>query len=175
MGGGMMALCAVAFGLYLPRRQYLRTSVRVADTLRRHTATGPGEVIMLDYKEPSLAFYEGGTIRENPNLVLTDKLLQSAPPWMVITRDVWQSPKTEEAARRKLEVVQTVRGLDIAEEMRRRRSDGGAAEGSPDRRNGEIRAPGASDRSNRPPRLRRECTALNKLPVARRFLANRAG
>jgi 4-amino-4-deoxy-L-arabinose transferase-like glycosyltransferase len=137
MGGGMMALCAVAFGLYLPRAQYLRTSVRVADTLRRHDATGPGEVIMLDYKEPSLAFYEGGTIRENPNLVLTDKLLQSAPPWMVITRDVWQSPRTEEAARRKLEVVQSVRGLDIAEGMRSvevmvvRRRDGGQAAVSP--------------------------------------------
>jgi hypothetical protein len=92
---------------------------------------------MLDYKEPSLAFYEGGTIRENPNLVLTDKLLQSAPPWMVITRDVWQSPRTEEAARRKLEVVQSVRGLDIAEGMRRvevmvvRRRDGGQAAVSP--------------------------------------------
>ena len=36
-----------------------------ADVLRREGATGPGEAVMLDYKEPSLAFYQGGTIREH--------------------------------------------------------------------------------------------------------------
>jgi 4-amino-4-deoxy-L-arabinose transferase-like glycosyltransferase len=112
MGLGVLAVWLVAWTLYLPRAQYLRLSVRVADALRRHGATGPGQVQMLDYKEPSLAFYQGGTIREHPATRLTAQVLDAAAPWLVITRGVWD--RSDAAARARLEVVDEQRGLAYA-------------------------------------------------------------
>ena len=60
---------------------------------------------MLDYKEPSLAFYQGGTLREHRATIDTDGVLASAPRWLVITREVWErSPKD---ARDRVEIVET--------------------------------------------------------------------
>ena len=73
MGAGMLGLALLLFGVYLPTAPFLRLSI---DTAPRRCgedgATGPGQVVMLDYKEPSLAFYQGGTIREETALIATD-------------------------------------------------------------------------------------------------------
>jgi 4-amino-4-deoxy-L-arabinose transferase-like glycosyltransferase len=117
-GLGMAAVYAVLFGVYLPRADALRLSVRVADVLREHRARdggpgGAGGVVMLDYKEPSLAFYEGGTIREHSASALSHALLDTAPPWLVITDAVWA--KTPADVRARVEVVDSARGLAYAD------------------------------------------------------------
>ena len=112
MGVGAAAIFAVVFGLYLPRAGSLRVSARTADILIRNGATAPGSVAMLDYKEPSLAFYQGGTIREETAMRLTDELLDRSPAWLVITDRVWANAPAD--VRGRLEVVGTVRGLAYA-------------------------------------------------------------
>jgi 4-amino-4-deoxy-L-arabinose transferase-like glycosyltransferase len=113
LGLGMAAVYAVLFGVYLPRADYLSLSRRVAAVLHREGATGPGESVMLDYKEPSLAFYQGGTIRENSASVLSHRLLDAAPRWLVITDEVWQ--RTPADVRARVEVVRAVRGFAYAD------------------------------------------------------------
>lgn len=112
MGVGVLAVWVVAWTVYLPRAQYLRVSVRVADVLRRQGATGPGQALMLDYKEPSLAFYQGGAIREHPATQLTADHLRTGTPWFVVTSDVWD--RTAPDVRERVDVVDRFRGLAYA-------------------------------------------------------------
>src|SRR5205085_10736788 len=63
MGIGMLVLVGVLYGLYLPAARFLQISRQAADVLIEHGATHPGQAIMIDYKETSLPFYQGGTIR----------------------------------------------------------------------------------------------------------------
>jgi len=70
---------------------------------------------MLDYKEPSLAFYQGGTIREGTAMVASDKLLDSSPPWLVMTDQVYNARATDRA---RLEVVARLKGLDLSAGLR---------------------------------------------------------
>ena len=58
-GVGMMGLMTLMHLLLLPRAEFLKLSVRAAEVLSREGATAPGRAVMLDYKEPSLAFYQG--------------------------------------------------------------------------------------------------------------------
>jgi 4-amino-4-deoxy-L-arabinose transferase-like glycosyltransferase len=138
MGFGFAGVMALLFGLYLPRADFLRVSMRTADLLHDVGATGPGAAVqMLDYKEPSLAFYQGGTIRENSAMSLSDALLDAAPPWLVITDHVWR--KSPEAARDRVEVIGTVRGLAYADRgrvvevmvVRQRRAEPAVARNNP--------------------------------------------
>jgi 4-amino-4-deoxy-L-arabinose transferase-like glycosyltransferase len=101
------AVYAVAFALYLPRAPALRLSIRTAAILPNSDA------IMLDYKEPSLAFYQGGTIREESAMTLSSELLDGAPPWIVVTREVWDNSAQD--LRQRVEIVGTARGLAYAD------------------------------------------------------------
>jgi len=65
---------------------------------------------MLDYKEPSLAFYQGGTIREAKQGLLVHGRIDDLPPWLVVTRDIWE--KTPAALRDRLEVIASFWGLE---------------------------------------------------------------
>jgi 4-amino-4-deoxy-L-arabinose transferase-like glycosyltransferase len=112
LGAGAMAVWAMAWVVYLPGAQYLRVSVRTADVLRRHGATGPGQVLMLDYKEPSLAFYQGGAVREDPSMRLTEKHVEAGTPWYVITSAVWNN--SDPQVRDRFEVVGRVGGVAYA-------------------------------------------------------------
>lgn len=113
MGLGMAGVYAALFGLYLPQADFLRLSIRVADVLHHAGATGPGGSEMLDYKEPSLAFYQGGTIRENSAMTLSHALLDSAPSWLVITDTVWDASPPD--VRQRVRLVDSVRGLAYAD------------------------------------------------------------
>ena len=115
----MLVVVIALWTIFLPHSDPLRLSIRVADVLKREGATDAHQVVMLDYKEPSLAFYQGGTIRENPATALNDALVDNAPQWMVITKDVWQSPKSTASARDRLEVVASLHGLAYADSGRR--------------------------------------------------------
>ena len=117
--------------------------VLAAAVLIANGATGREQAVMLDYKEPSLAFYQGGTIREHSNLTLTPQLLEQVPradrpaareataarkekfvalpEWAVVTREVWDrsAPKPGQPdVRDLLDVVAAFRGLDVADGMR---------------------------------------------------------
>lgn len=113
MAGGMAMLVAVAFIGVLPGMEFLRVSKQAADFLITNDATGPGQVIMIDYKEPTLAFYQGGSIREewrNDFLSITQPIQWNR--WIVTTSDVWAT--VPEDRRERLEVVKTIEGLDYA-------------------------------------------------------------
>lgn len=117
MGLGMMVCVVVACTLYMPRAPFLRISNHVADVLIAQGATQPGEEKMIDYKEPSLAFYQGGTIREGQD----EKAIFSAPlprwpRWLVMTREVWNRLPPEDKPF--LQVIDTFKGWAYADRGR---------------------------------------------------------
>jgi hypothetical protein len=116
MGFGAALVYLVFFGIYLPRAGFLHLSKRTADVLIQHGATGAGQVEMLDYKEPSLAFYQGGTIREAEGLWLSSRFFDQLPPWLVITAEMWDKASPE--LKEKFEVVHTRRGWAYANRNR---------------------------------------------------------
>lgn len=118
MGIGMLVLAALFFGFYLPRAQFLQLAPRTAAVLKREGVVHRGDAYMLDYKEPSLAFYQGGSIRESPRMkeLVTRGYINDWTPWMVITRDVWNA--TPAATRARLQVIATFHGLAISDGMR---------------------------------------------------------
>jgi len=116
MGVGALVLAALLFGVYFPQSQPLRLSTRVAQLLKEHDVTHPGQVQMLDYKEPSLAFAQGGTIREAKHSLETIEHLETAPPWMVVTGALWE--KTPADIRSRLRIVgPRFSGLDYSESL----------------------------------------------------------
>jgi 4-amino-4-deoxy-L-arabinose transferase-like glycosyltransferase len=118
MGAGMLGLFALAYGAYLPRADFLRLSIETADALRARGATAPGQELMMDYREPSLAFYQGGTIREryfgdakSNFLALSNRGHWTR--WMVITRTAWN--EAEPASRKLLTPVASNYGMAYAD------------------------------------------------------------
>jgi 4-amino-4-deoxy-L-arabinose transferase-like glycosyltransferase len=91
LGTGMLVLIAILYGGFLPAVDELRVGQKLARILHDEGATSAGDVVMIDYKEPSLAFYQGGTIAQESDrrylAQVTNPLL--LPPWVVITRRAW--------------------------------------------------------------------------------------
>jgi 4-amino-4-deoxy-L-arabinose transferase-like glycosyltransferase len=116
LGIGMFCLTGLLYGVYFPRAQFLRLSILAADVLRKEGAIHPNDAIMTDYKEPSLAFYQGGTIRERLSPVIVKAKLDEWAPWIVMTRDVWDRSPPEVQAR--LQEVAHFHGLSVADGMR---------------------------------------------------------
>jgi 4-amino-4-deoxy-L-arabinose transferase-like glycosyltransferase len=119
LGLGALGLSVLITRGWLPECQYLQISQKVAAILQQHGATGRGDVLMLDYKEPSLGFYQGGTIRENSNSAITPGLLQTTgATWWVVTDEVWNATKPEIRAQF-TQAGDSVTGLDVADELRK--------------------------------------------------------
>jgi 4-amino-4-deoxy-L-arabinose transferase-like glycosyltransferase len=117
-GLAMFAVFTAMYLLILPHIPQLRVSERLADILISQGATHPGDAIMIDYKEPSLAFYQGGTIREqrhNDFLQITPS--SDWPRWIVLTRKIWDA--TPPPIRDQLQIVGDVSGLDYADNWRK--------------------------------------------------------
>jgi 4-amino-4-deoxy-L-arabinose transferase-like glycosyltransferase len=113
MGVGAAVLFAVLFGAYLPNADYLRLTPRLAATLReKHIA--PGDGIMIEYKEPGLAFYEGGDLIENADRAYLEKTPPGKwPTWIIMPRTLFDAKP--EAIRAKLQVIgEPVRGINYA-------------------------------------------------------------
>jgi 4-amino-4-deoxy-L-arabinose transferase-like glycosyltransferase len=113
MGVGMTAIFAVLFTLYLPNADFMRTSNRVAAILRpRHVA--PGDGVMIEYKEPSLAFYQGGSFVEKAgSRFLETTPSKEWPAWIVMPKSLWE--KTPASVRDHFEVAgEPVRGINYA-------------------------------------------------------------
>jgi 4-amino-4-deoxy-L-arabinose transferase-like glycosyltransferase len=107
MGGGMMLVIALLFGGYLANAPFFKTSQRVAQALRSEGAVDSGDAIMIDYKEDSLAFYQGGTIRRADTGVF-DAPRAEWPMWVVISARAWDPLPA--AVRDEFDVVARVRG-----------------------------------------------------------------
>ncbi|HMB94495.1 MAG TPA: phospholipid carrier-dependent glycosyltransferase, partial [Tepidisphaeraceae bacterium] len=117
-GFAMFVVVAVLYALILPRTNWLRVSQRVADILIHQGATHEHDAIMIDYKEPSLAFYQGGTIREQRN----NDYIHTTPPsgwprWIVLTSEVWN--QTPPPIKDQLQIIGDVKGLDYADGWRK--------------------------------------------------------
>ena len=121
MGGGMIAMMALLFGLFVPRIESLRLSPRIAEILKQNggdaSATKPGDVQMIAYKEPSLAFYQGGTIREqSKNDFLITHPIADWPKFVVIREDAWKKMPADVTTN--LDVLGEVRGIDLPDSGR---------------------------------------------------------
>jgi 4-amino-4-deoxy-L-arabinose transferase-like glycosyltransferase len=113
MAAATFTVLALLFTWYLPRAQFLHLSQRVGVYLQSINATTQGDVYMIDYKEDSLPFYQGGSIRPQPkNTYLAEIPSEKWPNYLVITREIWNS--TPESAKTHLEVLQTFRGWAYA-------------------------------------------------------------
>jgi 4-amino-4-deoxy-L-arabinose transferase-like glycosyltransferase len=117
MGVGAMIFAGLLFGAFFPRAQPLRCSINVARVLRQNDVVHPGQVLMLDYKEPSLAFYQGGTIREAKHAQPVMQHVDAAPPWLVLTRDVWDA--APQSSRDRLQIVASFKAFAYSDGLRR--------------------------------------------------------
>jgi 4-amino-4-deoxy-L-arabinose transferase-like glycosyltransferase len=112
---GFATVVLTAYSIYLPRASFMQLPRRVAAELARVGVAGdgarPGQVVMIDFKEPSLAFYQGGSIREAADDYLVKSKTQA--PWVVLTEEVYHSIPADVAAR--LEVVSSLHGWAYAD------------------------------------------------------------
>jgi 4-amino-4-deoxy-L-arabinose transferase-like glycosyltransferase len=113
MGVSFAAFVAVAYGIYLPHASFLRLGEETGERLRSYGATEPGEVVMVDFKEPSVAFYQGGTIREADEGFWLTTPRADWPAWMVLTRDAWA--RTPAEFKDQWDVTETLHGLAYAD------------------------------------------------------------
>jgi len=117
MGIGMIVIIGVLYGCYLPTAKYMQISPAVAEVLKREGATARRDVMMIDYKEPTLAFYQGGTIEpQRDNAYLQNTPPEQWPTWLVITKDVWLT--LPESIQSKWDVVDLVHGWSYADGSR---------------------------------------------------------
>ncbi len=117
LGGGMIAIICLFYGWYLPKADFLRLSVQVADVLKKEGAVHRGDVLTVDYKEPSLPYYQGGMLRETGD---EDYLLNTSPSqwprWLVLSSEAWSRVPAEGKAM--FTVLKTVRGLNYTGDIR---------------------------------------------------------
>jgi len=86
MGIGMAILITMIVGQILPLLPRLNASREMGMELGKLGAGGQTTVAMIDFREPSLAFYQGGGARE----IDAGALRKANPPeWAVITKDGW--------------------------------------------------------------------------------------
>jgi len=107
MGIGMMLFVLILYLGYLPNAQFLRTSPRIAAALH---ANGGKNAMMIDYKEDSLPWYEGGSIRgQRDNDFLLHNPPKDWPEFLVLTGEVWR--RTPFDIQSQFVVLDTVRGF----------------------------------------------------------------
>ncbi len=128
MGGGMIVLIGIAYGLYLPEAHFLRIPHQVGGRLQELGATESGQVVMTGYVEPSLAFYQGGTIRQRDDGWLAASDAQDWPRWIVVDADLLDGLPAQK--REMLEEIAAYRGFNynvpmkvVTVKIMRRRSE----------------------------------------------------
>jgi 4-amino-4-deoxy-L-arabinose transferase-like glycosyltransferase len=114
MGIGMLAVMFIFAGVYLPRADFLRLSPNVAAVLRAHGATKPGDVLSIGYKEPSLVFHQGGTLRPAEKEFLTTHEPSQWPEWIVIKGSIWETLDAD--IQNRFEIVDAFHGINPADD-----------------------------------------------------------
>lgn len=117
MGAGSFGIAVLLFVVYLPSSQPLRLPIRVADVLVSHGVTHPHQAVMFEYKEPSLAFYQGGTIREYNQSLQQFASQRGEPSWIVIPKWVWDQASAQTHTAFQL-VAPAIAGLDYSDSGR---------------------------------------------------------
>lgn len=111
MGLGMLGNVFVMYTLVFPVSQYMRLGQRVADLLPHDLKAG--DAIMIDYKEMSLAFYQGGQIRPEDDDFFTRKPNPADwPKYLVATTSIL--PTLGEPAAKGYEPIGQVKGWNYA-------------------------------------------------------------
>jgi 4-amino-4-deoxy-L-arabinose transferase-like glycosyltransferase len=109
MGGGMLLTVAIAYVLVLPDLRPLRLTRDIARLINDNGGYGQSGY-MIEFKEPSLAFEQGGGLREqSDNDYLNKTPPEQWPEWIVLTRPLWDAARAE--IRDRWEVVGSVAGL----------------------------------------------------------------
>jgi 4-amino-4-deoxy-L-arabinose transferase-like glycosyltransferase len=116
MGLGTFVLIGLMYLWYLPDAQFLRLSDRVAAVLIQNHVTQPNQVIMMEYMEPSLAFAQGGTIREAGPVGFSLAALPRIPEWLVLNKTIWDKAPLD--LRKQFVVIDQVFGLAYADHGR---------------------------------------------------------
>ena len=113
LGASSWVILVFLAAVYVPLTPSLTLARRVGESLRDHERERPGPAMMLDFKEPSVAFYEGGTIREQRDGdFLQDAPRELWPRWLVIDEATFEdqpSPIQDRWA-----TVGRFRGLNLA-------------------------------------------------------------
>ncbi len=99
----------ILWTLVVPQCAALNLPRRVAGKLIELGATRPGQVVMIEYKEPSLAFYQGGTIREESSTAYLESPAAAAQLVVTNRQTLDASP-----ARDRWEIVDSFRGFNVA-------------------------------------------------------------
>lgn len=115
MGAWMFIVGAVVYGFYLPNAEFFWLPQRIAGRLVREGATKGGDVAMIDFKEDSLKFYQGGTIREADELLNTGDA-RKWPKWVVITQAAWR--RAPAGVKTSFELVESFNGYNYANKGR---------------------------------------------------------
>lgn len=117
MAATIFGLFVLLFALYLPRAPFLHLSEQVGGYLQSIGVNQPGQSIAIDYKEDSLFFYQGGTIRpQRKDAFLKSTPPQEWPPYIVLTRKIWDDTPPE--IQQQLEVLKTFKGWAYANKGR---------------------------------------------------------
>lgn len=116
MGVGMASVLMLVYGLWLPHADFMWLPQRVATVLLREGATTKGDVFMIDFKEDSLPFYQGGTIRPQDDEYLTKQTPDAWATWLVLTDDLLKKMPPASAAR--LQIIDRLRGWAYADRGR---------------------------------------------------------
>jgi len=114
MGLGMMVVIGILFAFYFPSAEFLWMPQRIARVLVENGATAPGDVIMLDYDEDSLPYYQGGTIRSRRHDYFETEPRDRWARWVVLTDKLWA--RLPENVRQQYMQVANVRGLNYAKQ-----------------------------------------------------------
>ena len=108
--------CGVGFVAHIKGRRthaIIQQGLAILGNLAGVGATEKGQIQMIDYKEDTLPFYQGGTIRPQPrNAFLNVETEENWPTFLTITREIWDN--TDESKRARLEVLKTFRGWAYA-------------------------------------------------------------
>jgi 4-amino-4-deoxy-L-arabinose transferase-like glycosyltransferase len=103
----------VVTGLVVPQATFLQLSPRIAATLEAAGATQSRRILMIDYKEPSLAFEQGGTIRpERRNNYLQETPPSEWPDFLVLTAGIWAA--TDASIKEQWQEAGRLRGINYA-------------------------------------------------------------
>jgi hypothetical protein len=106
----MALLFPLVFSIVVPGMWFMRLGQSVGEDLKKRGAVGVGNVLMVGYREPSMAFYQGGTVREAETAALSTSTAQ----WVTVTAGVWE--QADDATRARWSLVSSHRGIAYADE-----------------------------------------------------------
>jgi hypothetical protein len=104
---------AIFYGVYLPRARFLWLPEQVGLVLRERGAIVKGDVVMIDFKEDSLPYYQGGTIRGRDDDFLIKTPVNEWPTWIVLTSEILSQLPADRAGQ--LEIVSRHKGWAYAD------------------------------------------------------------